>query len=256
MYKTNKEKSKEIFTSYARNNTDKTTIAARNFQDMGVETEILDDIIYKIDLQTNQNFLDIGCGYGLLTEYLISKISDNNITATLIDLPEIITLIKKNIEKDNKNLIFLEGYFPEVYNGVYEQMYDRILLYGVLHYSDDPYQMIDLIINLLKPYGRILLGDLPNISKKGRFLSSKNGILFESKYKNLSTEFLPKYKDHFDFENKMKSDNNYYSKIDDNFIFNIYKQYTDLGYDVYILPQNEKLPFCKTRVDLIISKYD
>lgn len=256
MNKSNREKSKEIFTKYALNNNDKTTIAARNLEDTGVELDIITDILSKIDLQNEQNLLDIGCGYGLLTEYLINTVITQNINATLIDIPEIINLIKKNLNVESGNIVFKEGYFPEVYNGIYDEKFDRILVYGVLHYSDDPYLMIDLIVSMLKPYGKVMFGDLPNISKKGRFLSSQNGISFESKYRNLSKELLPKFKNHNEFVDSMKLDNNYYSKIDDNFIINVIKKYSDLGYDVYLLPQNNKLPFCHTRLDLIINKYD
>jgi SAM-dependent methyltransferase len=176
-----------------------------------------------------------------------------------MDVGEIIESINANvipsIDLVESSFKLIKGYFPEDYL-FDEQRFDRILLYSVLHYTDDPYMVIDKALTLLKPYGKLLLGDLPNINQKGRFLSSEKGKIFEAEYKKVPVNKLPVYKDHADFVNKMKADENYYSLLNDELIYKIQKSYTEQGYDVFILPQPNELPFSKTRHDILICKYD
>jgi SAM-dependent methyltransferase len=251
------EKSREYFAKLVLDKKDKTTVAARYSFDSGKENTILKDIIYKLDFKTGQSFLDIGCGYGYLTEYILEYLTKQDLSITLMDIPEIIDAVEQDfIKEKHKNIHLQKGLFPQDFEKELSEGYDRVLLYSVLHYSDDPLSLIEAAIKLLNPYGKLLLGDLPNISRKGRFLSSKKGREFEANYRQTTIDKLPLYENQFEFVSKMKADPNYYSLIDDNFIKNVITTYTNRGYDVYILPQPETLPMCYTREDMLICKYD
>lgn len=251
------EKSREHFAKLALGKKDKTTISARYDFDAGKEKAIVDDIIYKLDLKPGQSFLDIGCGYGYVTETLLEYLTKHSLSITLMDIPEIIDVVEQDFIKGKYNNIHLQkGLFPQDFDKDQSKGYDRVVLYSVLHYSDNPLAIINAAVKVLNPYGKLLLGDLPNINKKGRFLSSFEGKKFDAKYKNTTIDELPVYTDHFDFVSKMKSDPNYFSLIDDDFIKNVISTYLNKGYEVYILPQPETLCMCFTREDILICRYD
>ncbi len=253
------EKSKELYSKLAGNKTNKALIAGRYSFDEGKEQLIANDIISKLDLKKDITFFDIGCGGGIVTESLIKYLSELNAIITLMDISEVIDILNEDfISKsslDVSHIQLMKGYFPSDYK-IEHQRFDRILLYSVLHCTDNPFEVINEAVSLLNPYGKILLGDIPNINQKGRFLSSARGKIFEAEYKKTNVENIPVYKDHHDFADKMRADQNYYSLIDDELIYKIHRTYTQKGYDVFIIQQPEGLPFCKTRHDILICKHD
>jgi SAM-dependent methyltransferase len=257
--KSNNNKLKQFYAKLALENADKTSIAGRYDFDKGKEQFIVDDIVSKLDIKEKSSFFDIGCGAGLVAEYLIKYLHKLDVSLTMMDVAEVIGILKRDTISDTMfpglKVQLLNGYFPEDFS-LTGQKFDRILLYAVLYQVDNPMEIIQEAVKLLNPYGKLLLGDLPNISRKGRFLSSGNGRIFDAGYKKMRIEDLPVYKSHHDFVEKMIADPEYYSMIDDQFVSNIYQEYTGMGYDVFILPQTDNLPFSKTRHDVLICKYD
>jgi 2-polyprenyl-3-methyl-5-hydroxy-6-metoxy-1,4-benzoquinol methylase len=253
------EKNKEMYAKLARQHANKTVIAGRYAFDEGKEQYIVNDILAKLDIKNNSSFFDIGCGAGLVAELLIKKLYELDISITVMDADEIIDILINDFisktELPGIKINPLKGYFPEEFS-LTQQKFDRILLYAVLVGIARPFEIVKAAVSLLKPYGKLLIGDLPNISQKGRFLSSEKGRNFDSAYKNTKIEDLPLYNDHHDFVAKMKADPGYYSLITDDFIHKVHQTFTRNGFDVFILPQPDSLPFSKTRHDILICKYD
>ncbi|MEP6616490.1 MAG: class I SAM-dependent methyltransferase [Ginsengibacter sp.] len=251
------EKNREIYRKLIRENANKTVIAGRYESDAGKEQFIVEDIIRKLDVKSGLTIFDIGCGAGLVAELLIKNFSGLNAQVSVMDTPELIDVLYSGFIKKDKylNVETYKGYFPLDFdfNG---QKFDRILMYAMLFDIDDPFEMIEAATKLLTPNGKLLLGDLPNISQKGRFLSSVQGRIFDASYKNTIADDLPLYEDHHDFVCKMNEDPGYYSLIDDAFIEKVYRTYTKRGFDVFILPQPGTLPFNKSRHDVLICSYD
>ena len=75
---------------------------------------------------------------------------------------------------------------------------------------------------LLSPGGKLLLGDIPNISKRNRNSKYNQGELFE--------------------------------KIEDGFIFSILQRYRNFGFETYMLKQSEHLPLNETREHILIER--
>jgi SAM-dependent methyltransferase len=152
-----------------------------------------------------------------------------------------------------KHTFFWEGIFPKVASTVgFPKQADLILVYSVLHYTDEPEVFVDQAVSLLAEGGQLLLGDLPNVHKKGRFLTSSPGRQFEATYRGVNQADLPVYKDQFDYYDKCDNQN---KKINDDLIVRIINKYRGKGYDVYVLPQSKYLPFSYTREDLLICRH-
>ena len=137
--------------------------------------------------------------------------------------------------------------FPESPNlfKEYSASVDCILVYSVIHsvfLEANIFDFIDKACELLKDAGEMLVGDIPNISKRKRFFSTKTGIEFHQKF--TGKEEMPKV----DF---MKIEE---EKIDDGIIFGILQRYRNFGFDTYLLPQVEGLPMANRREDIMIKK--
>ncbi|MCP4322228.1 MAG: class I SAM-dependent methyltransferase [Alteromonadales bacterium] len=240
-----------FYANCAQNNTDKTTIAGRYAFDEGKESDIAEFITSLLRFQEHNTFLDIGCGYGNLTDYLLALGTKKKLKTTLIDIPEILNRLKADSEFSSKTT-FIQGNFPSNLKEAITEKFDHILIYSVLHCVDNPENMIDEAVSLLKSGGRLLIGDVPNINKKGRFLASDAGRSFDADYKGIPLDAAPKYKDSDDFIEKNKGGLNL--KISDSLITKVFNKYRQLGYNVYLIEQPASLPFSNTREDILIVK--
>ncbi len=131
--------------------------------------------------------------------------------------------------KDRNFLTKIEACFPQNFENIQSHgPFDAILVYSVLQYPFIEGNFIDFIDKaclLLNDGGQLLLGDIPNISCRKRFFSSKNGINF-----------------HRDFTNEANSvpevtfNNLELGQIDDSVILTILMRMRMSGYHAYVLP--------------------
>lgn len=211
----------------------------------GKEHLILNDIINKLNIRDAQSkvLLDIGIGCSDLAEYIIELTRTEKMTLLAVDSKEMLD----NIE-DAEHVKKFYGYFPDQTEELvnkYSNGVDYIICYSIFHYvfySTCTYRFIDIAVSLLKPGGKLLLADLPNISKRKRFFSSDTGILFHQNFTETNT--LPEVK-HLVHEP---------GQIDDGVVFGILQRYRNFGYETYLLPQNQDLPMANRREDILIVK--
>ena len=122
---------------------------------------------------------------------------------------------------------------------------DVVLIYSVLHYvyEDQPlFGFIDAALKLLAPGGEMLIGDIPNISKRKRFFDSDAGIDFHQAYTESRQVPTPQF-------NVLEP-----NKIDDSVILSIIMHARAAGFDAYLLPQGCKLPMANRREDILIRR--
>ena len=94
-----------------------------------------------------------------------------------------------------------------------------------------------------------MIGDLPNIDKKYRFLKSSFGRKFEKdRIKRFDINKLTKSYTSFLKNTKQNL------KINDNFIRWIKLKFSKKRAKVLVLKQSNKLPYCYTREDILIKK--
>lgn len=136
------------------------------------EKIIFDDIITKLGMEDEKNktILDIGCGCSNLTLMLIEYCKTNKHKLILIDSEEML-----NHLPEYDFVLKVKGYYPkscEKFIQNYIGKIDCIITYSVIQYAfteQSIFNFIDTSLTLLKELGVMLIGDIPNISKRKDF---------------------------------------------------------------------------------------
>lgn len=205
---------------------------------------IIEDIKRKCSNLTkkHQKILDIGCGYSDLTDGIVNMSKLNESHIYFIDNDLFLQQIP-NLESITK----IAGEFPDCREFILGNLgkMDCIICYSVIQYvvaNKNFIKFIDEALSLLAPGGQLLIGDIPNESKKQRFLLSDKGRAFHKKYMNTTQDptVLPWQL------NK--------GVIDDSLILAIIHRARQFGFDSYIMPQRNELPMSNRREDILITK--
>lgn len=211
----------------------------------GYEEKIFNDIKKKILTlnESNKFILDIGSGCSDLSKILIDHCSKLNHHLLLVDSEEMLDLTPEQdfIKK-------IPGQFPiEMGEFIKEfsNKVDAILIYSVIQYvvaHTCVFSFIDNALSLLKAGGYMLIGDIPNISMRKRFLSSPEGVKY-----------------HQDFMKTMSAPQVNFNcieprQIDDSIILALINRCRVQGFNAYILPQSSDLPMSNRREDILVYK--
>ena len=97
------------------------------------------------------------------------------------------------------------------------------------------FRFLDSSLSMLAPSGQMLIGDIPNVSKRKRFFSSSAGIRYHQNF--MKTKESPEVN-----FNVIEAD-----QIDDAIIFSLVHRARSQGFDAYILPQDPDLPMANRR---------
>lgn len=212
----------------------------------GHEFAICEDIVEKLQLRAkkNQELLDIGSGCSDLPGHLLKIAQENNHSLTLLDSEEMHQNLSMAVRMGTQQINAQFPYCPEfIYE--HECTFDSILCYSVIQYpflESSIFGFLDSMLVLLKPGGRLLIGDIPNLSMRRRFLSSSAGKEFHKK----CNEENPKA----DVEwNAISLD-----KMDDSVVIALIMRARAAGFHAYLVPQSENLPLSNRREDILIVK--
>jgi hypothetical protein len=204
----------------------------------GNENEIVEDIVSKLTNfeKSNMSYLDIGPGCSTLPLLLADKVIKHGGSVCFVDSSEMLAEIETDLQIE-----MIADRFPTKL--LSERKFDIILCYSVFHYiyNEIPTNIfLDFAMSLLLPGGQLLVGDIPNLSLRRRFFNSPAGVDFHQKFVgNLSFPELEK-----------ESLND--GKINDRVLLDMLCRARDLGFDSYILRQNEKLPMANRREDVLV----
>lgn len=211
----------------------------------GKEPIIFQDICHKLlNLgRRNQTVLDIGPGCSDLPRLMIDLCEQQGHTLVLVDSAEMLAHLP-----DAPFLTKVAARYPQECLWLFEKYaraVDVILTYSVLHYifaEGNLFDFLDRSLALLADGGELLLGDIPNISKRKRFFSSPRGIEFHQNF--TGTDEIP----------EMKFNQLEMGAIDDSVIASILLRSRGAGFDAYWLPQADELPMANRREDVLITK--
>lgn len=211
----------------------------------GYEEAIFAAICANLPATTKENSViaDIGCGCSNLTKMFLTQAEKYNQHWLLADSEAMLAHLP-----DAKNIEKIPGSFPQTLEKFFhvKGRVDAIIIYSVLHHvmlEQNPFQFLDAAVSLLAVGGKLLVGDIPNSSKRERFFSSENGIKFHKQF--IQTDTNPEVSPF-----TLKADT-----IDDGILIGAMQRYRNAGFEAYILPQPETLPMHNRREDLLITRW-
>ena len=210
----------------------------------GYEAAIFADIRGKLALldARERTVVDIGSGCSDLPRLLIQHCREQSHKLWLIDSDEMLAQLP-----DGAGIHKIAAMYPQCPDFLEANRggVDVILCYSVLHYVlvDVGFiRFLDRTLELLAPGGQLLLGDIPNISKRKRFFASAAGQRFHRDFTN-TDEAMP-----VEF-NQIEHD-----QIDDSIVLMIIHRARLAGFDAYVIPQARDLPMANRREDVLIIR--
>lgn len=210
----------------------------------GKEQAIFEDIRGKLPLldESRRVVLDVGPGCSELPLMLVDQCRARGHQLLLVDSAEMLRHLPEEpfIRK-------VAGYFPqcdELFTD-YSGKVDVMLVYSVLHYifaESNVWDFLDRSLELLAPGGELLIGDVPNVSKRKRFFSSERGVRFHQEF--TGTTELPEVS-----FNRIER-----AKMDDAVLMSLVARARAAGFDAYLVPQRADLPMANRREDILIRR--
>lgn len=216
----------------------------------GREQHIYEDIASKLtNLHLdNQLFMEIGCGYSRLTAHFISQLKARGTRMVFSDSEEMLALFP-----EDPALHLVPGRFPANWSQLsrWEGAANAVLCYSVLQMvaqAGGVTEFVDHLGLLLADGGQLLIGDIPNASKRARYFASAAGRQFHRDYVaaqglNVDPEEVPA-----EFLNPPPG------SLDDTFVLSLVARFRNRGFDAHVLPQSPHLPFFNRREDLLVVK--
>jgi hypothetical protein len=122
---------------------------------------------------------------------------------------------------------------------------DAIIAYSLLHYifvENNIWRFLDASLALLAPQGHLLLGDIPNVSMRKRFLGSAAGEAFHRSYTGRGDAQMAT-------RCTIEA-----GSIDDSVIFALLQRARAAGYHAFVVPQRAGLPMHDRREDVLIVR--
>jgi hypothetical protein len=210
----------------------------------GKEEAIYRDIVSKLPRLSERGrvVLDIGPGCSDLPHMLIGACRVHDHMLLLADSAEMLAHLP--------DLPFITKYdchfpdSPELLDQ-YRGRVDVLLAYSVLHYvfvEGNVFTFLDKALQLLAPGGEMLIGDVPNVSKRKRFFATPAGAAFHRRFTGRDEDppvALLAVED---------------GKIDDGVLMGLVLRARAAGCDAYLLPQPDDLPLANRREDLLVRK--
>jgi hypothetical protein len=212
----------------------------------GREGEIFRDICAKLpllDQGKELTILDIGPGCSDLPNLIIDHCKARKNRLILVDSLEMLAELPEGdgIEK-------ILGPFPRCAPLLEELRgaVDVILCYSVLHYvfvEGQVFGFLDAALKLLRPGGgMMLIGDIPNVSMRRRFLASAAGAAFHCAYTGSDVPADPGFNQAAEGE------------MDDAVLISLVSRARAAGVDAWIVYQPPHLPMSNRREDLIFRR--
>jgi hypothetical protein len=149
---------------------------------------------------------------------------------------------------DGPGLVKVPGRYPAEAGPLFAEFAGRvdvIVCYSVLHYvfAEQPlFVFLDCSLGLLAEGGQLLLGDIPNVSKRKRFFRSAAGVRHHQEFTGSGEVPAVAF-------NTLEP-----GKIDDAVVLAILDRCRAAGFDAYVVPQPPALPMANRREDIVILR--
>jgi Methyltransferase domain len=209
----------------------------------GAEPAIVADVVAKLPAlaASGRRFLDIGPGCSRLPRMLLDVCTERGHEAALVDSPEMLAQLP-----EAPNVLKVPGRFPdEVDRRSLGGSFDAILAYSVLHYvfaEGDVFSFLDEAMALLAAGGALLIGDIPNASKRARFLASDAGREFHRRFSGTDDPPPEELTDPGP------------GALDDDVVLALLARARGAGCHAYVMPLAPELPLANRREDILVVR--
>lgn len=139
-------------------------------------------IIQRAEIKDGQSILELGCGFGGFTTYLLEKFPNirvtgiNPSTVQATYLRE--TLPAKNKSFDNSRFTLIEKYFDELNTeDLADNSFDRVISIGVLEAVTNLNKLFKLISRVLKPGGKTFHHFIVSMDTIPQFLNAEDTLM-------------------------------------------------------------------------------
>lgn len=209
------------------------------------ETAIFSDILDKCpNLRARgKRVLEIGPGCSELPHMLVAHCERHSHSLWLVDSEEMLALIP-----GGDDITHISGSFPEAFDnklGKLSEWFDVIICYSVIQYPfmhQNITYFFDRCLALLSDGGQLLIGDIPNVSMRKRFLASPSGKEFSVSYNGSQSEVSVPF-------NNLEP-----GRIDDSTVMWLLSRARLQGFHSWVLPQKPGLPMSNRREDILIVR--
>ncbi len=209
----------------------------------GKEDLIFEDILRKLPnlVRGNQTVVDVGPGCSGLAHMLLDHCRERGDRLILADSKEMLDHLP-----DSDSVEKVAGRFPDECAEMiarFSGKADVVLTYSVFHYvfdEGDVNEFLDSLTSLLAPGGQLLVGDIPNVSRRARFFASESGIRYHQEF--TGTDTLPPAVD-------LSA-----RAIDDELLLTMVRRARNAGFDAFLVPQSSNLPMSNRREDFLVTR--
>ena len=217
------------------------------------------DVSKKLDLNSNDSLLDLGCGSGLISINLSRKVK--NITGMDFGR-DVLLRAKKNFSVNGREVELTQGDATNL--PFRSEKFNKVLCYSVAMCFQDYDDFKDALVDMLrvcKPGGMVLVGDIPEKNKKEEWIKGgrREGepllkyVIRRINQKIIKMKYSASARDFNKRKNKLniapaKAAGMFYDAE------NIMRICREIGVKGTILDQPPSLAFGNTRVDLLLEK--
>lgn len=219
---------------------DNTEVAGRYSFQSSAERRIIKDVTEKLALNSDDSLLEIGCGPGNILLPLSYQVARSAGIDNHAALERLAARCGKPMHIETYPGDFLSMELPS-------PLFSKVLIYSVLQYVDSvasAIQFLQRALSLLRPGGRLMLGDLPNQDKKHRFMVSQAGAIASQEWRTLVEDVGSHPLSDLPQDDRLLV-------VNDDLLLTLLQCGRKEGYESYLLPQPTDLPFGHTREDLI-----
>ncbi|MFW5800136.1 MAG: class I SAM-dependent methyltransferase [Spirochaetota bacterium] len=161
----------------------------------------INHIMNESQIETDDNILDVGCGTGILTPFILDRIGKKG-RLTGIDVSDKMINIALKKHKSS-NLKFIVGDIQErdiERNGFKRNSFDKIILFSCFPHLDEKEKLLNNILpDLVKRQGKVIICHLDSSQDINNFHSNLDNEI-------LSKDYLPSTKDLSNMLDKSKWD--------------------------------------------------
>ncbi|MEC5388199.1 class I SAM-dependent methyltransferase [Uliginosibacterium sp. H3] len=210
----------------------------------GLEQDIFLDIARKLPALDGQQqiIIDIGAGCSDLPRKLIDRSIAHRHRLILVDSAEMLGLLP-----DGTGVEKVAARFPDCPTLIasLQGRVNAVLVYSVFQYvfaEGNTWAFLDACLSMLAPGGSILIGDIPNISRRKRFFASETGIAHHKQFTGRDESPTVSF-------NRLEP-----AHIDDAVIMGLIMRCRNAGFDAWVVPQDASLPMANRREDILITR--